>query len=1171
MARRDTYVIELRLQGAARVNRGLRSVERQASATRRTLAFLRSFLVVFASVQIFAGIFRLADAFTNLNNRLRLLSDNEQVIAALRSELFRMAQETRTPIEGLTETFFKLSRSTLQMGLTFKELVDISTTVAKAVKLSGSTAASAEAGLIQFAQGLAGGSLEGQELASVVEQLPGLADIIAREFAPELEALGLKAEQASNEGLGGLLRVLNRIETGVITVPRLIKAINEAFESTRETFEKVRPTISDAFTELRNQAILFAGRLNQATGAADALVRAIRFIGENIATVILAFTAFIGVLAFNIVISEMLKFGRSIGFVLLGVLNLTRGVTSLAGVMTGALLTGITAVGRAFFTLIGASIVTLLTSIPRLVVAFTSLSAVLAGGLLANLARLTRLFGTLAAIMAGGLVTGVVKLARGFLVMGAALAGSALAGLVKFVGLIFRLGPLLLIAGKAVAALVIAAVAIGVVVAAWNAWGGEIKGVIERLGGITGILTIIIAGTIAAVKTIIDEFQNLPLAVVGAFVLLGEVIADNWTAITDFILKVFVSIFEEIVGRAKLFGEAIVLALTGEFEQAGEALFNALNFTKSAATISAERDKLENDQMGFLERSKQAAIDVGNTFETEFGKAKTSVESLFATAAGGLSPEAIDALLRITRPTGSSTAGPPTRVDEDAAKELEKVQKALDGLLSSISPARKATLELAEATKILNDAKAKELSLIFSEEEILRRVRREIIGVGNATTDYQESVALLNSEFGESATEAEKALRQFELFQEFAGDVIALEDAVSPLAAATRELTEAQLKLNVAAGNGVKLGLSNAEIMRRTERDIVGVGNATAIYTEKQILLNRALEKGAITQEEFRNASRKNRIEVLEDQRTLVAGVERAMLKIEESFGDTASNVEQAFTTVFQNLEDRLVDFIETGEFSIREFLDTIRQEISRVFVREAIGELSTIFNDVFENVIPTGGVDPEAAASEALVVAKTNEQFATQALTTQLTTLTTVGLPNFNTQITTLGITTLPAFNAACNSATICLNNLCTAAAGAGGSAGGGSDTFGGLGGLLSSGLSLFSSPNTVRGPGTFGTSNPLETGFSGNPHFQHGGSFIVGPGSGIRQLGNDNRLVPLNLQDGEQVDITPRGGRRRQGGTVVNINVTGAENGDRFKRNQNGVTSRIAGAVSRAEQRNR
>ena len=53
-------------------------------------------------------------------------------------------------------------------------------TVTKAFQISGASAAEAAGGLRQFLQGIQSGTLRGEELNSILEQTPALADAIAR-------------------------------------------------------------------------------------------------------------------------------------------------------------------------------------------------------------------------------------------------------------------------------------------------------------------------------------------------------------------------------------------------------------------------------------------------------------------------------------------------------------------------------------------------------------------------------------------------------------------------------------------------------------------------------------------------------------------------------------------------------------------------------------------------------------------------------------------------------------------------------------------------------------------------------------------------------------------------------------------------------------------------------
>jgi hypothetical protein len=565
---------------------------------------------------------------------------------------------------------------------------------------------------------------------------------------------------------------------------------------------------------------------------------------------------------------------------------------------------------------------------------------------------------------------------------------------------------------------------------------------------------------------------------------------------------------------------------------------------------------------------------LGKSLETNVAIKITELNELLA----GLKRPGVNIEDLLGRPEGST--------DEIETGKLTKAQQRLldsfNDLLASVDPFidRMNTLAEAQATYAAGVEFATGATL--SLEEVLRRVDREFLGVGNTVTDVAGKMKNLNAAYSLGRiTTTELAIAQKELREELAGAAGELERSVSIFLSSRSTMTDAQLALDLARERGITLNLTEAEILRRTERDLVGAGNAASEYADKMKLLNIALMNTSISQEEFRQLAIAARVEFLASQRTMAAGAERAMLRIEEAYSNTAANVEDAFTTVFSNLEDRLVDFVETGIFSIREFLDIIRQEISRAFFREAIGEITGLFNDLLGNVIPGAGEDPETAASEALVAAKNAELLATQAVTAEQVILQP-NLLTFNTLLTASGTTILPAFNTACVAATTCLNQLVLACQAASSSAssetgGGGGDFLGGFGGLITAGIGAFAGSGggdfgSVNDGGSLGGQGTGNFDLANQGSFAHGGSFVVGDRNSraIPNGGVDNRLVQFNAQSGEEVDIIPRGGRRRMGGTNVTINVTGAENADRFRRNQNGVTSRIAAAVSRTQQRN-
>ena len=85
----------------------------------------------------------------------------------------------------------------------------------------------------------------------------------------------------------------------------------------------------------------------------------------------------------------------------------------------------------------------------------------------------------------------------------------------------------------------------------------------------------------------------------------------------------------------------------------------------------------------------------------------------------------------------------------------------------------------------------------------------------------------------------------------------------------------------------------------------------------------------AIFENKMKEAYKKD----LENASNWEAGVERAAMKLQESFGDAADAAESVFTSVFSSLEDSLTDFVTDGEFS----LGNLEKAITRVALQQAV------------------------------------------------------------------------------------------------------------------------------------------------------------------------------------------------------------------------------------------
>lgn len=262
-------------RGGKAVGDTLRNTESAAQRLGRTLTRVFAFAGIGLGIRELVG---LTDTFTNLQNRVRTVTSTQEELATVTDELFRISNGTRQSFEATTEVYARTALAARDLGISQRQTLDFTESLNQAVILSGASAQEAQAGLIQLSQGLASGALRGDELRSVLEQLPVIADVIAQE-------LGVTR---------GQLRELGA--EGKISADIVLNAFANAREELAERFGETVPTIGQSFTVLRNQVIRLVGAFNESSGVAAAFSRGILFLADNIETVTRALGALVTVL-----------------------------------------------------------------------------------------------------------------------------------------------------------------------------------------------------------------------------------------------------------------------------------------------------------------------------------------------------------------------------------------------------------------------------------------------------------------------------------------------------------------------------------------------------------------------------------------------------------------------------------------------------------------------------------------------------------------------------------------------------------------------------------------------------------------------------------------------------------------------------------------------------------
>lgn len=260
----ENVTIIVRERGAKATAAGIRTV---GSASRGAAGAVRSLALALgglAAVLSAKKMIQVADAATQIGNRIRISTDSFAEFVGVNRELIGISNRTRTSIKSNAELFQRFTVATRAIGASSQDVLDVTEGLTAAVAVSGKTAEEAGASLIQLSQGLASGRFAGDELRSVMEGLPEVGAALARE-------LGVTTGALRDMGAEGKLNAQT-------VFPALLRASAEFVEELKQ----VNFTVDQTIQVFKNQFTVAVGAINNVLGATGTLNGAITTFSNNV-------------------------------------------------------------------------------------------------------------------------------------------------------------------------------------------------------------------------------------------------------------------------------------------------------------------------------------------------------------------------------------------------------------------------------------------------------------------------------------------------------------------------------------------------------------------------------------------------------------------------------------------------------------------------------------------------------------------------------------------------------------------------------------------------------------------------------------------------------------------------------------------------------------------------
>lgn len=176
------------------------------------------------------------DRLALLDARMRNALGSQVAATQTMDALYQATQKTGLGFRETADSFLRVARNSETLGATRVEIAQLSDTVAKLGAVSGASRGEIGSGMLQLSQALASGKLNGDELRSIMENMPALAKAIS-------EGLGVSVGQLRAMGAAGELSSRSVFEA----ILKASKKANEEFARLPDTVERANQRSADAY------------------------------------------------------------------------------------------------------------------------------------------------------------------------------------------------------------------------------------------------------------------------------------------------------------------------------------------------------------------------------------------------------------------------------------------------------------------------------------------------------------------------------------------------------------------------------------------------------------------------------------------------------------------------------------------------------------------------------------------------------------------------------------------------------------------------------------------------------------------------------------------------------------------------------------------------------------
>lgn len=251
----------------------------------------------YAGLASVKALINIADDYTKLTAQLKLATTSQAEFSAAFNNVQNISKAAQSGLAETAMLYSRISNATRDLGANQTTVAAISESVALGLKVSGATAAEASSAMLQLSQAFGSGILRGEEFNAVNEAAPRLMKALA---------------DGMNVPIGQLRALAS---DGKITSDILGNALVKSLADLRKEAQLTQ-TVGGAFVDLKNNILLTAGSLDQATGASKTFAGAIKaFADSGAIRIIFEAITVLGLevaFVFKTIANEIVGFGKQL-------------------------------------------------------------------------------------------------------------------------------------------------------------------------------------------------------------------------------------------------------------------------------------------------------------------------------------------------------------------------------------------------------------------------------------------------------------------------------------------------------------------------------------------------------------------------------------------------------------------------------------------------------------------------------------------------------------------------------------------------------------------------------------------------------------------------------------------------------------------------------------------